>query len=422
MSVCFQYNFHPVGQGLFASGCLYEPNKPQPKFVWVYDCGTRHSNPPLNWTSRIRDFQKFTRGKRQIDLLTLSHFDEAHITGVAELLRRFRVEALLIPYMSLWERLLLAFSKGLSAGDPGFGYFRDPVTFLRQIGGDNLGQIIVVGPDNDNSPPVEADGFPFMPSDEDSPWRIKIPSHRLDKTDPLDIEFGSVSESLEHMPSGQPILVEGFWEFCPYNAPLKVELDSSFREGVETLREDLLTDAKPEERAKALADLKELYKSKFTSSKTRNEISLFLYAGPVYSTWQQHKLLANGQIWNWRFPHRYPCYHRVHDWAPGITKKCSILYTGDGYLSKAAELDQLQRKLTAGRMARLGVVQVPHHGSKTNWHSGLARVLDPEFSVFSSDPSRGSTYHPDAEVLRDFWPYSPVRVNVEGMSYCGWLI
>lgn len=36
----FEYKFHPVGQGLFATGWLgHEPDS-SPCFRWVYDCGT----------------------------------------------------------------------------------------------------------------------------------------------------------------------------------------------------------------------------------------------------------------------------------------------------------------------------------------------------------------------------------------------
>lgn len=56
-----------------------------------------------------------------------------------------------------------------------------------------------------------------------------------------------------------------------------------------------------------------------------------------------------------------------------------------------------------------------HHGSKENWHVGLAGKLKPAVSIFSSDPNhkhgRAKEGHPHQQVLRDFWPWCPVRVD-----------
>ena len=61
-------------------------------------------------------------------------------------------------------------------------------------------------------------------------------------------------------------------------------------------------------------------------------------------------------------------------------------------------------------MDRAGLFQVMHHGARPNWHVGLAAVVKPAASIISSDP--GYTHgHPDADVLRDFWPWHPVRVD-----------
>src|ERR1035441_281063 len=94
MNVCFQYDFHALGPGLFASGCLYQANPRQPRFIWVYDCGCMPTVPPMDWTAKMNQLALFTRGKERIDLLTLSHFDNDHITGVTALLARFQVNTL----------------------------------------------------------------------------------------------------------------------------------------------------------------------------------------------------------------------------------------------------------------------------------------------------------------------------------------
>ena len=40
----FRYHFFPVGQGLFATGCLRRDDEDAPRYYWVYDCGTSSSD------------------------------------------------------------------------------------------------------------------------------------------------------------------------------------------------------------------------------------------------------------------------------------------------------------------------------------------------------------------------------------------
>lgn len=425
MNVCFQYDFHPVGQGLFSSGCLYEPNKPQPRFVWVYDCGALPATPPVNWALQMQRLRQFIRGRTSIDLLTLSHFDDDHIAGVTELLRQFRVETLMLPYVPLWERLLIPFSRGIGSRDIQMQYYLNPTAFLREVGGNNLGRIIEVEPGDEGGQTFEAsgEGFPLEPDLGDGPWKLKAKTRLYDAEEPAGDGAGKSEQQNETLSSGQPLIVEGLWEFCPYNAKRQDAITPAFKSDVERLRDQLLNSFNGAEREAALAELKAAYDKEFgNNARQRNVISLFLYSGPVYSTWTEHKILSPQYTLSWPYPGRYPCYYRVHPNAPGLTQKCSLLYTGDGYLNTKKSFDSLNAALGTNRTANLGVVQVAHHGAKGNWHADLAAKLNPVFSVFSSDPARGPTHHPDAEVLRDFWPHSPIQVNDFGASYCGWLL
>lgn len=64
-------------------------------------------------------------------------------------------------------------------------------------------------------------------------------------------------------------------------------------------------------------------------------------------------------------------------------------------------------------MAHTAFFQVMHHGSRRNWHQGLAAKIQPSISLFSSDPAHRRFKHPDGEVLRDFWPYGAVQIDRE---------
>ena len=384
MNVCFQYDFHAVGQGLFASGCLYQANTRQPRFIWVYDCGCMPTVPPMDWTAKMNQLALFTRGKERIDLLTLSHFDNDHITGVTALLARFQVNTLMLPYVPLWERLLIAFASNIGPGDERMGYFVDPVAYLQNIAGGGIGQVIVVRP-SEGEEPTESAGAPVTDPSGDRLWKLLARSEHPSAGDPLAQEFGKVAPQTEFLSSGQPLTVEGLWEFVPYNAKRSEEIAPRFTADVEKLRDRLLSPQKASDIEAALAALKAAYDDEFGSNaRQRNILSLFLYAGPVYPTWQENKLMSPFSTSFPFYPSRHPCYYRVHHHAPGHTRKCSLLYAGDGYLNTANTFDSLNFCLGAPRMTELGVVQVAHHGARGNWHAGLAAKLDPAFNVFSS--------------------------------------
>lgn len=62
-------------------------------------------------------------------------------------------------------------------------------------------------------------------------------------------------------------------------------------------------------------------------------------------------------------------------------------------------------------MTNIFAFQVPHHGSKNNWHSGLANTIDPNISIFNADPTNKRYKHPHANVVKDFLPYNPILID-----------
>jgi hypothetical protein len=190
----------------------------------------------------------------------------------------------------------------------------------------------------------------------------------------------------------------------PYNdLQLCKTSDQAFVAAVLKQRDKLMHPSSGLERANSLKDLRIIYDHKFgATALKRNLISLFLYAGPRLSlTGEQARLCG---------------------------KQASVLYTGDGYLNTEARFDALERYIGRPRLSRLGCLQVMHHGSRKNWHPGLAAKFSPGFSVFSSDPSHKRFYHPNNEVVIDFGKFHPIQVNKEkgchlswsSYSRCGW--
>ena len=108
-------DFHPVGQGLFATGSLRRHSTTRPVFRWVYDCGTTSEQRYVRRAiTRLDAEWNWPEGRtRRIDMFVLSHFDHDHLSGLAFLLSKFSIGALVLPYVPLWHRLVLAFDEGV---------------------------------------------------------------------------------------------------------------------------------------------------------------------------------------------------------------------------------------------------------------------------------------------------------------------
>jgi hypothetical protein len=144
----------PVGQGLFSSGAIIRHNAPP--LNWVYDCGSASKDTILCDALNAYGRRQRSIYSNSIRLATLSHFDNDHISGFVRLIARFPIRTLLLPYVPLWQRLIIAIEQGIAADDPTFGFFLDPVSFLRAIDGGEIGEIVFVPSTGPEDPPPGA--------------------------------------------------------------------------------------------------------------------------------------------------------------------------------------------------------------------------------------------------------------------------
>lgn len=189
------------------------------------------------------------------------------------------------------------------------------------------------------------------------------------------------------------------WEFIPHNddstAPKSKEI---FKNAVNAERNNL-NNSNITTREESLAKLKMIYESEFVGSKKRNNLSLFVYAGPV-------DMVGSCKLLSWSGSKNY-----------GSSKNCfvgsniSILHTGDGSLKKTVEWQNLSDLIEISKLKKLLVLQVPHHGSKYQWHQGLAAKISPAISIYSSNPT-GHYFHPHQEVKSDFANHATYQVDL----------
>jgi len=386
----------PVGQGLFASGTIV-PFNGVPR-TWVFDCGTDSPDDLIDAALTQFGHQQRAHGVSSIRLAVLSHFDNDHVSGFVRLLNLFPVRTLLLPYIPLWQRLLIALSEGVTAGDDRLAFYLDPTAYLMEASKGRIEEIVYVtaAGHGDEPGPSEDPGASFDP-DEGAAFLddvLKVEEGRPPEEAIDDPAAASASANVRFLAPGGRLVVPLLWEFVPYNdATYAPRMTPAMITTAKALVAELLTNPKAD-LDDLLGKLKTLYDSKFTTSRIRNMISLFLYSGPT-----SRRLNFVGP---WYGRH----LHLVE------SDRFSQMHTGDGYLHDDVRSDAFESFFRPNdRLERSAFVQVMHHGAKGNWRTGTAALLDPAVSIFSSDPKRKKPGHPHADVLRDFWTFGPVQVD-----------
>ncbi|WNO04010.1 MBL fold metallo-hydrolase [Rhodoferax mekongensis] len=451
MTTFAEYEFMPVGQGLFATGNLGQAYDQVPRFRWVYDCGTLSESALLEkGLERLEtDVKSQSSGKPSLDLVVISHFDVDHLSGLADLLTRFRVETLMLPFTHLAQRLRHMFSQRPYTARADRAYYIDPIGTILAMKAVDIGQIVLVPPSTGESVPDQPDR-PIAPrpprelGDDSRQEREELmfeEGNVYEANDRDELDAMQKSAAPRHVPlrlmkADSAATYDGVWEFVPYNEPKsRSKASVDFLRKVEAKRLTLLSSTSLTARNVAIADLKKAYDAHFGDSpKARNVISLFLYSGPIGQHLdtlligeQALKTVARDCMWAcpvcWRIWFDAGCLPRT-DRASGV------LYTGDGYMNKPSRWQDLRRHFGDQRIGCLVALQVMHHGARGNWFPGFASLVRPMVSVFSSDPERGNKLkntgkssspsnlakkpyepHPHAEVMRDFSNYNPLQAN-----------
>lgn len=408
------YQFMPVGQGLFATGSFGLDGCVQPRFRWVYDCGTASGLHLIeSGIEQLKDeIPKPQTEKRVLDLVVISHFDADHLNGLKHLLIQFHIKNLMLPFTYLGQRLQYMFSQRPYTSKADQAYYLDPVETILAIEGVKIDSIILVLPATGDPVPVQAP--PLEPTSPRQFGSLLFEQGFIPNNDLIgNTEISAMRNmtiknkvSLQVMSGNSAATYNEIWEFIPYNEPYSTSKASvDFLKKVEAKRQILFSSTSVE-KTHAIKSLKKTYDEHFGSSgKDRNIISLFLYSGPV------NRIDIT--------PSDITCL--LVDTAPWEKKECmkdrlllSVLYTGDGYINKIRRWNELVHYFGELRMSRIAALQVMHHGARGNWFKGLANLICPALSIFSSDPDRGGKpekSHPHAKVLEDFRSHCPLQAD-----------
>jgi len=396
------YQFLPVGQGLFATGQLaLLPKGSAPNYRWVHDCGSTVTGPGSALEREALRYRGELKGER-VNLLIISHFDNDHISGLATALKGVGIDRIVLPRVAPEIRLALAVagaSKPPTAAS--VRVLLNPTTAIRALLDAQNVPITYIDEDTDESafPPLGKDGAP-----RDNPAPLNP-----DNDEALN------EANVSTRPSGPMVAIVDRWEFCFYNRPTplinpgvlaQVRLLLRFYRRGSISLEGLV------------AFLKLVYETALglKDKVAHNNISLITYSGPISPT-EIHESVAR--------VFRAETGPRAAAWARHEPNgRLAVLYTGDVTLRvKFSKVLRDKLSLPPSRWDQIGTFQVPHHGSKYSWKVPTLAGWGHRWSIFSAEPTEGSTYHPHDEVWREFTAHGPLLVNKDqGVGINGYAV
>lgn len=383
MKKLYDVKFYNVGQGLFAELNLELEGKDT--FRVVYDCGTLNKQTYMQ--SALQEFTE--QSKKPIDLLVLSHFDRDHISGVIGLISCVEVKLIMLPMASRDLRIAASLLKR------GYQYnmknweldtLKDPVGTLSEF--HKFHHLDSEGPKYIFVNPAQSEDLFDRYQD----------SQTLENNMLLDIDG---LPSISQIRSGDSLKIGGYDFLISFYNDLRAPMvSSSFSSSVSQIIRNLTDEYKSNhEKRLAFEDLRELFQMTFNgSARLKNIISLFAYIRPDFGT---EKPVVRIRKEESKVPSRV-------EYKP-MVGQFGALFTGDGYVENETVFEELKKALKFEK--NIAILQVMHHGSKSNWYRGLAQSFSPILSVFSSDPDRKTTRHPHESVLKDFVRYGAICVD-----------
>jgi hypothetical protein len=432
LSYSVNATFHPVGEGLFSSLDFLLPRCDSiSRFSMVYDCGSLSSG-----TIRRR-VHVYTRNRRILDLLVISHLHYDHVSGLINLFEKLTINTVMLPYLSPLERLLTA---ALQPEEPTWYYMflADPISFLASLGAKRI--ILIFGGEHHRefglpgSPSPKEDGFRL-----DTSWLNKIDKEKLEEIRNVevlrDIErvecYYAVGTAFI-IACGKPIA-----KIIPFLKSVKLENIEEFRKCIcKKIFEGFFCEppyiVKSTDLIKILTDrekrrkLKECYEELFPRRLNLTSLVIWinlagrvleLYAGYIADNKELVRLLNISR----ENPYIFISYpYEMLKYFPRYSlydSSLSIVLTGDLPLR---EVSSEFHSYFNGLIDTIKVFQIPHHGSEDSFHETFRLGPCPAAALSYGLWNRYG--HPSYEAL-DFYNENAGRIfhvtEVSGARFAG---
>ena len=329
--------FHPVGQGAFFTEQFYNDDATTLLYNVVYDCGSRSKGIK---TQMERSIRNVFHDKKEIDVLFLSHFDDDHINFVKTLKDKGHLSGtkIFIPMLAAeeWLRITPYFLN--------YNY----VLSLDDISRGGTTRVIRVKFDGEEVGELTHNNDPII----------------IDKIESDTISSGSLLQL--NLPVQDVV-----WYYAPFNVQFN-ELIEEFREKLRNEGLDYRSLTDKDYLPGRIRKLKKIYRSlgKRPSGGTAinlNSLLVMSYPKDAEKCCFVDSIRMSGYYWeHWM-------YH--HNWSyPG-----SCLYTGDTSANETFVWQRIEKIIDhcLGIDSTLGLLQIPHHGSKNSYDDKL--LTSPRF-------------------------------------------
>lgn len=389
---------HPVGQGGFYTEQFMNKEEDFDNSVLfnvVYDCGSKEKN----LLDKTIDYT-FPKKKSEIDILFLSHFDEDHVNGVEYLGKRVqKIKCVVMPLLKASQKVMAFLNCQIDFFNmPSFKVIHniDKVVFIKGVETSSS--------ELENSSRNRERNL----NNINREYRNVI---NVEDTEDLEILSSGTPLSLIHLDSRKPTKE---WIYIPFNICDESEYDE-FKKFLQSDDSDLaekLTKfiegfefengsgkvskfrlSEWDEIKKGLRKIYDKYiKEKSQNLTNRNDSSMIVYSGPI----ENNVEIRNGG-WKVKSMMEGGFFLKSLMQKAKEKKLVASLYTGDIDLNMnigSLKLYEYIHTKLQDYAVNLGLIQVPHHGSKHNFNTWLTGKFS-QVPVFFYSFGLGNSYgHP----------------------------
>ncbi|PKF90055.1 hypothetical protein CW306_00515 [Bacillus sp. BA3] len=387
------FRFHNIGQGLFYNGEIRSLSL-NFKFSFIYDCGSLGFlgfKPLLN-----KQIDKVVeKNEGQLDLLVISHFDEDHINGIDRLLKKVKVQTVVIPYVTPLERLLLTV-KNTKPSNKYYSFLLDPIEYIMRNG--NVEEIIIIEGDKPFEEDEEVNNTPPLNNNSQLVSISLSENSSLKKT--INIEEGKeYPENVSYLNHDGNIFVRDYWRFRFFNSKAQKENLNAFKDKLKELGLDVSSNKKVLEIIGDYVNRTKVKKAYKLIEKDINLTSLLLYHGPIE---MRRKCLRNVII-NSGLKGLFRVENRSLFIDRSLGHGCLLL----GDINLNYKYNEFKTHFNKS-FPFIQTVLVPHHGSLLSWNNQILSDIQAPCWIVSYG-SNNNFKHPASNIA--------VEIRKEGRSF-----
>jgi len=451
-----KFTIHPVGQGLFYSGCI-KTDQQQASFSMVMDCGSLSG--AIDIRKEIDRFKaELMPYPKVLDLLVISHFDADHVNQIKYLLGdSIKVKRIVMPFLGFAERLFLVLkevdnSNGYNPlNEEALQFTLDPLGSIK----DNLdGDTEIYLVENDDDPIDDSDNNDDNPESTDSNDETFIFDYVgkqfIPQPDLINMGLGNSPATIYKVYDSKKGNIKGtksfikLMDFLFYKRPLKdIEKEQEFYGAIfemfcikSNLAPQNIDPLKLIEGIKALNNascVKEWFKN--AAEDLRLPVSTLTNLNTTALCLLHRNLkgivnLVYGKNWNTKTINRQlnikHTLHHLHvfkhhtkilptsffgyyiylNWYYNLNNENFFIYpntllTSDGFIRSESQLQSFTNKFNT-YLRDIWLMQIPHHGSKNNLKSLDFKYWYPRYTDVAYFINYGLSNrddHPDNEII-----------------------